>query len=210
MNVKNQVLNLSGEKTKSLVLVEKGIRLSSQSNANIDDFNKNWEQLSNLMEKTEIPFNKVANITQVLGTDKLKIHYETTFGIPAVKEIIFQNGKDQQAFYQFFQKEKGFVKTDKTVSCLESTMNYWIPLVIILLLTGFAYMEAMKLTSGEYAPPEDISTITRNFQLMLEILGAGGVVSIGFGLATYCIYKGWKHYFNPPVITKLEWVEKKK
>jgi hypothetical protein len=209
MNVKNQVLNLSGEKIKSLVLVENGIRLSNQPDSNIDDFNKNWGNHSVLTANTEIPFKKLANITQVVGTDTLAIHYETSFGIPAVKKIIFQNNKDQQAFYQFFQKEKGFVKTDKKISCLESTMNYWIPLAIILLLTWFAYNEAMKLSSGQYAPPEDISDTTRFFQFILEIVGAGGIVCIGFGLATYCVYKGWKHYFNPPVVSRLELVKKK-
>jgi hypothetical protein len=210
MNVKNQVLNLTGEKLKSLVLVENGIQLSRQSDPNKVVSNNSWNPLSNLTAKTEIPFNKLSNITQVAGTQSLKIHYQTALGMPAVQQIAFQKASDQQAFYQFFQKEKGFVKTDKKVSCWESTMNYWVPLVIILLLTAFAYTEAMKLTSGQFAPPETISRSTRMIQLILEVLGAGGVVSIGFALATYCVYKGWKHYFNPPVITKLEFVKKKK
>jgi hypothetical protein len=196
MNIKNQVLNLTGEKIKSLVLAEKGIQLSTQLDANTP--------------KTEIPFDKLKNITQVSGVKELTIRYQTAFGTPAVQRIAFQKSADQQAFYQFFQKEKGFVKTDKPLSCLESTMNYWVPLVLIVLLTGFAYAKAMQMTSGEYAPPETISTTNRIFQFILEILGAGGVVCIGFGLATYCIYKGWKHYFNPPVVTKLELIKKKK
>jgi hypothetical protein len=196
MNVTNQVLNLSGEKIKSLVLSEKGIRLSSQPEANV--------------VQTEIPFSKLTHITQISGADALKIRYKNYFGIPVAKQIVFQKPADQKAFYQFFQKEKGFVKTDKQLSCLESTKNYWIPLVLILILTAFAYSEAMQLSSGEYAPPADISRMTRYFQFMLEILGAGGVVSIGFALATFCVYKGWKHYFNRPVITKLALVPKKK
>jgi hypothetical protein len=210
MNVKNQELNLTGEKLKSLVFVENGIQLLHQSDPNKADSNKIWNLLSNSTDQTEIPFNKISNITQVVGTNTLKIHYQNALGILTMQQIAFQKAGDQQVFYQFFQKEKGFVKTDKKLSCLESTMHYLIPLVIILVLTAIAYNYAMELTSGHYAPPETISRSTRIFQLILEVLGAGGVVSIGFALATYCVYKGWKHYFNPPVITKLEFVQKKK
>jgi hypothetical protein len=206
MNIKNQILKVTGKKINSLVLGENAIRLSNQSS---DAAPKTWGKWLDFMDKTEIPLGHLKNITQVVGSDVLKIRYQTVLGIPAAKQITFENPKDQQAFYQFFQKEKGFTKKEEQLSCLKSTMSYSIPLAIILLFTAFAYTESMKMTSGEYIPPEYLSNNPPTFQFILERIGAGGVVCIGFSLATYCIYKGWKSYFNPPVVTKLEIVPKK-
>jgi sporulation protein YlmC with PRC-barrel domain len=210
MTVKNQVLNLKGEKMNRLVLVDNAIRLSRQSDSDAADSNKNWSQWLTLKTKTDIPFDTIQNITQVVGADVVTIRYQTSLGGNAVQQITFQKPGDLQAFYQFFQKEKGFVKKEQKVSSLESTMSYWIPMGIILLLTAFAYTESMRITSGEYIPPENLSKSTQTFQLLLEIVGSGGIVCIGFALATYCVYKGWKHYFNPPVLNILEVVKKKK
>jgi hypothetical protein len=209
MNIKNQVLKVTGNKIKSLVLGEDAIRFSNQVGLSPDISPKKGNKWLDFMNKTEIPLGHLKNITQISGSDVLKIRYQTVFGIPAAKQIAFENPKDQQAFYQFFQKEKGFTKKEEQLSCLKSTMNYSIPLVIILLLTAVAYTESMKMTSGEYMPPEYFSNNPPAFQFILERLGAGGVVCIGFSLAIYCIYKGWKSYFNPPVVTQLEIVNKK-
>jgi hypothetical protein len=206
MSISNKIINVSGEKLECIVLAETAIQLMSKSFASIEEFNETWNKTLTLVTKSEIKYEDIKSISKEEGEEEITIHTKGMLGMAGERKMTFANPDEREAFYQFFQTQKGFVRTDETLSPLKSAMPYLGGLALTLLATAYGYYLSSQMASGEFVEELGASRGARRGRLIsniVEMLGTNGVLALGLGISAYIVYKIWDRYKNPPVQTKL-------
>ncbi len=202
----NQVIKVSGEKLECLVLAEGAIQLMCKLVASIDEFNELWNKKLTLVTKNEIIYEDIKSISKEEGEEQILIKSKLALGIPGETNVTFDNPEDRESFYHFFQTEKGFIRTDDTLSPFKSAMPYIGGLALSLGATTFGYYRSLQMVGGELSDPEGHSRSDRRERMLnsiIETLGSNGILALGLSISAYIAYKIWDRYKNPPVQTKL-------
>lgn len=206
MSISNQVIKVSGEKVECIVLADNTIQLMSKAFETVAEFNEAWNKTLTLATKSEIKYDAIKSISKEEGEDEVVIKYKGLAGMTSEEKLTFTSSTDKDAFYSFFQTEKGFVRTDEVMSPVKSALPYLGGLGIALLATGYGYYQSIEMASGQFIEQEGYSRSVRksNFiNSIIETLGTNGVLLVGLGISTYITYMVWNRYKNPPVQTKL-------
>ena len=206
MSISNQVIEVSGEKIECMVLADNAIQLISKSFGSIVEFNDAWNKTLTLATKSEIKYDAIKSISKEEDEDEVIIKYKGLAGITNAVKLTFQNPTDKDAFYDFFQTEKGFLRTDETMSPMKSALPYLGGLGFALLVTGYGYYQSIEMASGQFVEREGNTRAARksNFiNSIIETLGTTGVLLVGLGISAYIAYMVWNRYKNPPILTNL-------
>jgi hypothetical protein len=206
MSIKNQIIRASGNKVECLVLAENTIQLMSKVFNSLDEFNEAWNKTLTLATKSEIKYDAIKSISKEEGEDEVLIKYKGLAGMTSEEKLTFPKSSDRDAFYDFFQTEKGFVRTDETMSPLKSVMPYLGGLGVTLLATAYGYYQSVEMANGQFIMEDGYSRAARrrNFiDSIIGMLGTNGVLLLGLGISVYIGYLIWNRYKNPPVHTLL-------
>jgi hypothetical protein len=206
MSISNQVIKVSGEKVECIVLADNAIQLMSKAFGTIAEFNEAWNKTLTLATKSEIKYDAIKSISKEEGEDEVIIKYKGLAGMTSEEKLTFPNSNDKDAFYNFFQTEKGFVRTDETMSPVKSALPYLGGLGIALLATAYGYYQSIEMASEQFVEQDGYSRAARKGRFLnsiIETLGTNGVLLLGLGVSAYIAYMVWNRYKNPPVQTKL-------
>jgi hypothetical protein len=206
MTLENQVIKASGEKIECLVIGSDSIRLASKFFPTLDAFDEAWNKTLSLITKTEIKFSAIKSISKEQGEDEIVIKYKGMAGMPSEAKFAFVNSGALDEFYDFFQQNKGYVRTDENMSPLKAALPYLLGLGLAVLFTVIGYNESIAMSNGTYVEADGYSRSSRksrSFHAILEMLGTNGVLLVGAAAIAFLGYKVWKRYSNPPVQTKL-------
>ncbi len=205
MSVLNQVIPVSGEKIESLLMNDNALQLLSSTQASVEEFNAAWTKTLSLATKTEIAYESIKTITKEDGEDNIVIKYKGTMGMPSESQITFTNPTDLDAFFTFFQENKGFTRTDEALSPFKSALPYIFGLAITLGATAFGYYMADAAEHGEPEPDGNTRSARKGrfVRMIAETLGTKGVLLLGLAISAYVVYMILQRYKKPPVQTKL-------
>jgi hypothetical protein len=198
--VSKQVIKVSGEKIESLLITDNALQLLSSSCATAEEFNATWTKSLTLATKTEILFDAIKSITKEEGEDNIVITSKGLAGMSKETQVTFDNPNDLDGFYSFFQNDKGFVRTDESLSPFKSAMPFVYGLLITLAVTGFGYYLSIQ---DEPTTESSGRAKGRFIMAIVRMLGTTGVLLLGFAISAYVAYMIWTRYKNPPVQTKL-------
>jgi hypothetical protein len=206
MNIENQVLKAGAEKVESLVLAENAIQLSSSAFDSIDEFNAAWVKTLTLATKTEIKYDAIKSIAKEEGESEVSIKYKGLAGIMSSVKLKFPIASELDAFYDYFQSKKGFVRTDEALSPIKSALPYLGGLALTLFIATYAFFQASSMEAGTYVSDTSGSRSARKGEFINSIigmLGSTGVILLGLGVSAYIGYMIWTRFKNPPIQTLL-------
>jgi hypothetical protein len=194
MTITNQLFKATGEKIECILLTEDAIQLLSKECATPNEFNEAWNKKLTLATKAEIALKDIKSITKEEGEDHIVIK-SGKFG---EYHLTFQNADELQAFFAFFQNERGFVISEEAMSPMKSAMPYVWGLVATFVVTGLGYFLSI---SGD----EHTGSVRKGRWVLslVEMLGSTGVLLLGFAISAYVGYMIRSRYQNPPMQTRL-------
>lgn len=206
MEIKNKIISVSGEKISSLVISENELQLLDKNFSNLENFKELWDKTLTLTNKVKIEYSKIKSITKENDEEYVFVKYSGTLGMSKECKIEFTLINDQDAFYDFFQKDKNFSRTDETMSKLKAVKSYLIGAAITIAIVTFSYFQAIIVQSPDFIETEENSRSARKtkfFHNIVDFLGPNGVLFIGGLITAFIAYKIWSKYKNPPILTKL-------
>lgn len=206
MNIQNQPIKVSGEKIECLVVGENSIQLADKAFSSIEEFNETWNKTMTLVSKSEIKYESIKSISKEENEDEVVVKASGAMGIPSETKFAFVNNSNKDAFFNFFQGQKSFIRTDDTLSPMKSAMPYIWGLLASIAISSYAFFEAMSMNAGTFVATEGNSRGARKsrfFDSIIEMLGTNGVLLLGLGASAFIGYLAWKRFKNPPMQTKL-------
>jgi hypothetical protein len=206
MDFKNQLINVSGEKIECLYFADNALQLLSKSVSSVNEFQEAWTKKLSLSTKIEIEYQNIKSITKEENEDEVVVSHKGFAGVGNSTKLTFANESEREAFYHFFQKHYGFVRTDEKLSTIKSTLPYAGGFAFSVISTIYAYKKAIEMANGNIERAEGYSRSarkSRSFDNLIEMLGTNGVLLVGSCLIGYTLYMIWTRFKNPPILTKL-------
>lgn len=197
----DKVFSVTRNKVSSLIIDENSLKFLSKTYNTHADFKNAWSKKLTLATKSEIKYHTIRAIKKEDNDSTIAVKYKTFAGITGSYEFAFKDKADNEEFFNFFDKERYFTRTNEVLTPFKAVTNYAIGLVATIGFTIFSYYQAVGIANGTV--DESGSSRTRLFYFLLEKLGANGVIAVGGLIACLLLYKIWMRFTNPPNQTKL-------
>ncbi len=192
-----RVFLVTAGKMTSFIIDENIIKFSSHKATSLVDFHEAWNKKITLAKKHEVKLDSIRSIKKEENDDDVTIKYKNFAGINSAMVLSFQEPSDCDLFFNYFEKQHFFQRTNETLSPTKAIKNYVIGLVVAIGITIFSYFEAVKIGNST-ADVEIHSRKGRFYHNIIGMIGENGVLLIGGLISKFIIYTIWTRYKNPP------------
>ncbi|WP_153796097.1 hypothetical protein [Foetidibacter luteolus] len=194
-----QLFSINGHKINCFLTADDALLFSSRNCSSVEEFTEAWSKKLSIATKLKITYQSIRSVKKEEGSSKVIIRYKSFAGFPATCEFNFAQPYEQDAFFDFLEKERYFSRTHEQPTALKAITYPIVELLFVDALLAFSYYQAIQVSNGT---AEATNAKGRAFNYLVGLAGPQGVLAIAFLANGYLLYKIWRRFKNPPALVK--------